>query len=181
VLALQAAAYPPAFHEARATFAALLALYPAGCLGIFATDEPRRRLCGYAFAHPAHCSAVPPSLHSDDHDWSSGSAHGTSALHYCFYVHDVAVDPVSRGRGLATSLLQALAGTAAHPVLMLTAVLGAARFWERFGFKLVADLDAAALARLETYPGALTPSAAVPRPVVMAAQAAAVLAALHLR
>jgi ribosomal protein S18 acetylase RimI-like enzyme len=131
---LEAESYEPALHESDEAFLRLMALYPEGAFGFF----DGAALCAYAFAVPLRAGAVldlktplvalPPGADT-------------------FYIHDVAVAAHYRGRGLATQLvakLHDLARTHGFRACELVSVQGSAPFWERFGFRRVAEVEYAA-------------------------------------
>ncbi|TJZ67759.1 GNAT family N-acetyltransferase [Chitiniphilus eburneus] len=124
VLAIQAQCYPHAWLESRAVFARKLALSPRSNW----VAEDADGVLGYLFTHPWHGAHLPqldtrlPALPSnaDQH-----------------FLHDLAVHPRARGRGVAARLvLHALAWGMAEGLreARLIAVLGAERFWSGFGF-----------------------------------------------
>ena len=107
------------FFERPAVFAERLALFADGCL---------MTQGGYMVAHPARTGAPPPL------DTPLG---GLPAAAETLHLHDVALLPAMRGRGLgAAAVLAARAVAARHglPRLGLVAVHGTAPYWARFGF-----------------------------------------------
>jgi ribosomal protein S18 acetylase RimI-like enzyme len=129
--ALEAETYLPELHESDEAFLQLMRLYPEGAFGCFDQDG----LCGYAFATPfvagttlalrAPMTALPERADT-------------------FYIHDVAVAPRCRGRGigrqLAARLLQ-LARDQGFARSELVSVQGSAPFWRRFGFEPAGEFD----------------------------------------
>jgi ribosomal protein S18 acetylase RimI-like enzyme len=124
VAELEAVCHAPLPPEGEALFAERLALFPPGCLA--ADDEAG--LAAYVVTHPWTRSA-PPAL---------GQRLGVlppmpDALH----LHDIAIAPRARGRGLVAAALAALvpvARAAGLRVITLVAVHGTARLWARHGF-----------------------------------------------
>ncbi|ALN72322.1 GNAT family N-acetyltransferase [Aureimonas sp. AU20] len=115
----------PSFPEGPAMYLDRIALFPEGCLAL---ETEAGAICGYAMAYPAALGAPPPL------DTALGALEpGADAL----YLHDVALLPALRGRGLAepaiTGLLS-LADRRSHPA-MLVSVYGTAPYWRRFGFR----------------------------------------------
>jgi len=126
VLALQRQAYPPTHHESWQVLGAKLALYPRGCWVI----EDEGGLLGYLFSHPGRQEA-PPLLHAELSLPAQADAYA---------LHDLALQPEARGRGLARRLFEQAEREAARSglaVMSLVAVQGSAPFWARFGFAAV--------------------------------------------
>ncbi|WP_449221567.1 GNAT family N-acetyltransferase [Tistrella mobilis] len=112
------------FPEREEVPAERLRLFPGGCFAAVVDGQ----MVGYAVTHP-WIDGRPPALDSllgalpDDAD--------------CLYVHDVALLPEARGRGLARRLVAMLEELARHhrlPRLALTAVGGSAPGWAAMGF-----------------------------------------------
>jgi GNAT superfamily N-acetyltransferase len=115
--------HPPQLYESNECFLHKMALFPAGALGFFDGGT----LAGYAFSHPwaTHFPApineiieMPP-------------------FPDCLYVHDIAVAPEFRRRGVATALLEATISVAIKNgflVLSGVAVNGSEDHWRRRGF-----------------------------------------------
>ncbi len=100
-------------------------LSPEGCYVLAAKGA----VVGYFASHP-WTRKKPPALHQmlgripDDAD--------------CWYVHDVAVDPVGRGGGAVAQIVDRILGDAAlagYRIAMLIAVSGAGAYWSRLGFQ----------------------------------------------
>jgi ribosomal protein S18 acetylase RimI-like enzyme len=127
VAQLEAACHAPLPPEGEALFAERLALFPAGCLAA----EDGAGLAGYAVAHP----------------WRQGSAPALGerlgalpAAPDVLHLHDLALAPRARGRGLvpeAVARLVALARAEGLARLSLVAVHGTAPLWTRQGFRAV--------------------------------------------
>lgn len=129
---IQREAYPHYHKEALAVFAEKLARYPAGCWAY----EIERNVVGYLFSHPCRL-AKPPRLDElledrlDDPD--------------CYFLHDKAVLPTHRGAGAGRQLLTAVFEHAANlgfTTIALVAVQNARPYWQRHGFRLVAECEA---------------------------------------
>ncbi len=143
VLAVQAAAYPPALHEDGATFAGRLAAAPdcawvaAGPLGIAA----------YLVGYRSSLGKVTPLGGS-----FSPLVAGASS---CLYLHDLAVSPTAGGQGLGLGLARtawqaACANGLTHSALV--ALADAAGFWERLGYQTASSLDSRQQRHLQSYP-----------------------------
>ncbi len=123
-MATIAARVHPDFPERQAVFAERQRLAPAGCLMLQAGDAAE----GYVLSHP-WTLASPPAL-----DTLLGAL---PAAPDCWYLHDLALLPSTRGAGLgpiALDLLAARARAAGLPWMALVAVTGSAPFWRRQGF-----------------------------------------------
>jgi predicted N-acetyltransferase YhbS len=124
VLAIQARCYDAAKHESAAVFQAKLAAAP-GCSFVAGREGDT---LGYLVAVPA-LLGLPPPLHGEDCPLPPAPD--------CLYLHDMAVAPEARGSGSAQALVAAFFAQQrrlgfAHSAL--TAVNGAAGYWERLGF-----------------------------------------------
>ncbi len=124
VAALEGICHAPLPPEGEALFGERLALFPAGCH--VAGDEAG--LAAYVVAHP-WMRAAPPLL---------GQRLGALPdAPDCLHLHDIAVSPRSRGRGLvaaALALLRPVARAAGRGVITLVSVHGTAGLWSRHGF-----------------------------------------------
>ncbi|KAF0814089.1 hypothetical protein IGB42_00986 [Andreprevotia sp. IGB-42] len=128
VCAIQTACYPAGFHESRAVFARKLAVSPDSHW----LAEHRGEPIGYFLTHP-WAGDAPPDL---DHELA-----GLPAAPDCHFLHDLALHPVARGKGLAPRLIEAALQWGAqqgYARTMLVAVQGSVPFWQRWGFKPVA-------------------------------------------
>ena len=134
VLAIQAQAYAPFFHESEATFHGKLQAFPAWC---WVAEETKGQLAAYLFAQPARLGR-PPCL-GDGGSSPGGEPHGgVDTLH----LHDMAVSPLARGAGLARTLAthalaaarQAEFGHGRLQWASLIAVQGSVPYWARHGF-----------------------------------------------
>jgi GNAT superfamily N-acetyltransferase len=129
VLRVQRDAHPPALVELPEVFGRRIALFPQGAIGAF-EDE----LAAYLFCHPWTIDEV-------------ATLHRAPAVlpdrPTCIYVHDLAVHPHYRGRGLADRLVNEAKSIAADMSLPLAAVAvnRSERFWERHGLARRRELD----------------------------------------
>lgn len=131
VLRVQRGAYHEVFHEPSGTFTKKLSLFPPGALGCF--DDGA--LGAYLFCHP----------------WVAGEIVSLKAISLelperptCLYIHDLAVAPGYRGRGLAALLADEafeLARTLRLPACALVSVQGSETFWERLGFVVRKEMN----------------------------------------
>lgn len=130
VLALQARAYVPFFHEDEAVFRGKLAAFPDWCWVAQMADG---ELAAYLFTQPARLGR-PPCLG----DGSGSHKDGADTLH----LHDMAVSPLARGAGLAARMTAYAMDAAQKAELQhgrlrwasLIAVQGSVPYWARHGF-----------------------------------------------
>jgi len=114
----------PGFFEAEEVLAEKHMLYRNGCYILEVAEKP----AGYVLSHP----------------WKSGSLPALNELLGAlpaqpdtYYIHDLALLPVTRGVGAAGQIVAALtkhAQAMAFPTISLVAVNGSVPFWERQGF-----------------------------------------------
>ncbi|MCW5720912.1 MAG: GNAT family N-acetyltransferase [Devosia sp.] len=114
----------PGFFEAREVLAERQLLYRNGCYLLEVAEKP----AGYVLSHP----------------WTHGSLPALNALLGAlpenadsFYVHDLALLPLTRGLGAAGHMVEALtkhAGAMGFASMSLVAVNGSIPFWQRQGF-----------------------------------------------
>lgn len=129
----------PGYPEDEAVFAERLRLFPDGCLVL----EGREGLGGYVVSHPWH-RAAPPALNS--------LLAGLPVQAGCFYIHDLALLPATRGSGAGGAVVASLVRIAAQaglPCLSLVAIDGSSGFWRRQGFRELHD--PALAAKLASY------------------------------
>jgi GNAT superfamily N-acetyltransferase len=120
----------PDYFERIEVLGEKLRLYPEGC---FVLQDAQSRICGYCFSHP-WMHGPPPAL-----DTFFGRLPPAPT---CYFIHDLALDPSLRGKGLAAALMPALVTAARNASLrhmMLVAVKGTQAFWARMGFRKMAD------------------------------------------
>ena len=135
VEAIAAEAHPRHF-EHPAVFAERLALAPEGCRVLAGGDVP----VGYAISHPWARDRPPPL------DTLLGSVKRPARA---WFLHDVALRPSMRGKGLAEAAVMALLTRAARRGCRratLVALAGKEAYWERFGFVAEPPACAASLA-----------------------------------
>lgn len=123
------------YPEAPEIFANRLDLFPAGCFMAVGQDGP----LGYCIAHPGTLGAPPPLDTVLD---------GLPAVADCLYLHDVALLPAARGRGLGAALvarLEQVARSYGFTRIALTAVSNSDGFWQGLGF------DAVPCAKIASY------------------------------
>jgi ribosomal protein S18 acetylase RimI-like enzyme len=114
----------PGFFEAEDVLAEKFALYRNGCYLLEVSERP----AGYVLSHP----------------WTLGSLPALNALlgeipqnADTYYIHDLALLPVTRGVGAAGKIVAALtkhAKAMGYPTMSLVAVNGSVAFWEKQGF-----------------------------------------------
>lgn len=113
------------YPEAPEVFADRLALFAPGC---FMAEDGDGTLLGYCIAHPGVVGDPPPL------DTVLG---GLPAGTDCLYIHDVALLPQARGKGLGAALMPQLvrvARTHGFARMALTAVSNSDGFWHGLGF-----------------------------------------------
>ncbi|KAL4891078.1 acyl-CoA N-acyltransferase [Aspergillus ambiguus] len=113
----------PGLPEHSSIFSERVKLYPEGCLAL---EDEDGRVSGYAISHPIR-HFQPPALDSLLGELASDADQ--------FYIHDVAISPRLRGRGLAAECVRQLLVVAnRYPTTCLISVYGTEPFWGRFGF-----------------------------------------------
>lgn len=129
VLAIQAQAYAPCFHEDERTFRSKLHSFPDWA---WVAQTSHRKLLAYLFAQPTRLG-IAPCLGDSGIPVAS-----PNALH----LHDLAVAPEARGVGLAGMLTKHVLERArqagpeqpALPWVTLVAVQDSLPYWSRHGF-----------------------------------------------
>jgi len=127
------------FFEDPGIFAERYALYPRGCYVL----ESVNGIQGYIVSHPWYFKK-PPALNTLLQSIPQSAE--------TFYIHDVALLAVARGRGYASQIVLRLiehAQGAGFPNMSLITVNNTRNFWQKHGFRLVEDLSLAA--KLQTY------------------------------
>ncbi len=114
----------PGFFEAEAVLAEKFELYRNGCYLLEVGEKP----AGYVLSHP----------------WKHGDLPALDALLGAipadadtYYIHDLALLPLTRGLGAAGQIVAALtkhAAAMAYPGMSLVAVNNSLSFWTRQGF-----------------------------------------------
>lgn len=113
----------PDLPESDYVFRERVKLFPEGCLVLVEGDE----VCGYAISHPIH-HRQPPALDSLLGEVAPNADQ--------YYIHDLAILPRFRGRGLAAECIGKLLAVAKrYPTTCLVSVYGTAPCWGRFGFE----------------------------------------------
>lgn len=127
--------------ESDAVFRERLRLYPAGCLVLADGDQ----VCGYVVSHPIR-HGRPPALDSLLGEIAPDADQ--------YYIHDLAILPGFRRRGLAAPCIRQLLRLAAsrYRTTCLVSVYGTAPFWARYGFA-PASVDAPLEEKLRGYGG----------------------------
>lgn len=143
VLAVQAACYPPSMQEPAAILLARLEA-AAGCCLVAADGEG---VCAYLFAYRSRLGVVTPL----------GARFDPAPDADTLYLHDLAVAPRGKGRGLARALVGRVldrAHTQGLHASALVSVQDTRGFWTALGYR-AALLDCPlARAALAGYPGA---------------------------
>lgn len=114
----------PAFFEAQDVLAEKFALYRNGCYVL----EVSEQVAGYVLSHPWRLGDLPAL------DTRLGTLPETPDT---YYLHDLALLPLTRGIGAAGQIVAALTKHAAAldlPTMSLVAVNGSEGFWTRQGF-----------------------------------------------
>lgn len=114
----------PGFFEADAVLAEKFELYRNGCYLLEVSEKP----AGYVLSHPWRLGSlpelnVPLGALPEDAD--------------TYYIHDIALLPLTRGLGAAGQIIEALtkhARVMGFATMSLVAVNGSLAFWERQGF-----------------------------------------------
>lgn len=129
---LQRECFPPTAVEAQADLQTIVRHAPDFCFLAARDGEP----VAYLLAHPWIDDDLPPIQAP-----LPGVPPGATSV----FVHDLAVSPSARGRGIARILTHRLLETAGRLGLRhgsLLAVQGSRTFWEAFGFVVRPDLTA---------------------------------------
>jgi ribosomal protein S18 acetylase RimI-like enzyme len=119
----------PDFYEAPEVLAERQQLYRNGCYLLELGDKP----AGYVLSHPWRHGSL-PALNAPLGQLPTDAD--------TYYIHDLALLPVTRRVGAASTIVAALAKHAeaeGYPTMTLVAVNGSVPFWERHGFA-VADI-----------------------------------------
>ncbi|HLO96263.1 MAG TPA: GNAT family N-acetyltransferase [Burkholderiaceae bacterium] len=144
VLRLQADCYGPDYVEPAEAFASKLRETAAlqTCWGAF---DAAGALQAYAISLPV-CADSMPGLHASDYRCPERPT--------LLYLHDVAVGPQGRGRGLAQALLARVQRRAQQLGLTrvgLIAVQDSAPFWQRLGFAPLPAMPAWLQRKLQSF------------------------------
>ncbi|VVE55644.1 GNAT family N-acetyltransferase [Pandoraea aquatica] len=154
VLAVQALAYGDVMLESEATLASRLTLSPQTCwvavdagttgaTGV--TGLTKASIAGYLFTHPWRLAAPPPLDTVLD---------ALPDAPDCWYVHDMALAPRTRGAGVASQLYAAALSAAQSLGLRASALVAVQQsqgFWARFGYRVTVDVSPQIAAKLAGY------------------------------
>lgn len=128
----------PDLPESDYVFTERVKLFPEGCLVLVECDK----VCGYAISHPIR-HRQPPALDSLLGEIAPDADQ--------YYIHDLAILPRFRGRGLAAECISKLSAVAKrYPTTCLVSAYGTAPFWGRFGF-VPEPVDAVLSEKLREY------------------------------
>jgi ribosomal protein S18 acetylase RimI-like enzyme len=114
----------PGFFESAEVLGEKYALYRNGCYLLEVSEKP----AGYVLSHPWRLGEVPPL------NALMGSLPENADS---YYIHDLALLPLTRGLGSARQIVSALtkhAGAMGFATMSLVAVNGSMAFWEKLGF-----------------------------------------------
>jgi ribosomal protein S18 acetylase RimI-like enzyme len=114
----------PGFFEAEAVLAEKFALYANGCYLLEIGERP----AGYVLSHPWTLGSLPAL------DTLLGTLPEDADT---YYIHDLALLPLTRGVGAAGKIVDGLTKHARvmnYPTMSLVAVNGSIPFWEKQGF-----------------------------------------------
>lgn len=127
------------FPEDEAVFAERLRLYPAGCFVLKSNSD----IVGYIISHP-WIFGDPPELNFLLKNLPVRST--------TYYLHDIALLPKARGKGITTAIIERLSEHArSHGFtnLSLVAVNNSSNYWGHHRFAVVHDLKLQA--KLDSY------------------------------
>ena len=114
----------PDLSESEEVFAERVRLFPEGCLGL--VEGKGNELCGYVISHPIR-RFQPPALNSLLEEIAPDADQ--------YYIHDLAILPELRRRGLAQLCIKRLLAVAnRYATTCLISVYGTQQFWNLFGF-----------------------------------------------
>ena len=114
----------PGFFEAEAVLAEKFALYRNGCYLLEVSEKP----AGYVLSHPWILGSLPAL------DMLLGALPDEADT---YYIHDLALLPLTRGVGAAGKIVDGLtkhARAMGFATMSLVAVNGSIPFWEKQGF-----------------------------------------------
>lgn len=116
----------PGFFEAEAVLAEKFDLYRNGCYLLEVSEKP----AGYVLSHPWKRGSLPAL------DTMLGAIPADADT---YYIHDLALLPLTRGVGAARQIVAALTKHAlamGYPSMSLVAVNSSLPFWEKQGFAI---------------------------------------------
>ena len=152
--ALETACYPPAVCEGIEVFKKILSSNPSGCwVAVDDQDHGKR----YDTAVVGYCLFLPLQAEDCPLELSALELPRRGKAYTTLYLHDIAVAPAARRRGVANILQSSVADAARFSnfrTITLTAVCGAAAYWQRCGYQMLFDdeLSDAQSSRLKNYP-----------------------------
>lgn len=129
LLVVQRAAYGDIYIESKEIFHTKLIVSQETCLAGFKNNQ----MAGYCIGFNWQ-SGLPVPLHSDIRQ--------IEYTENAYYLHDIAIHPDFEGQGLARIFMEKsleIASSRGFKSVELTAVQKAATYWERFGFKPMAQ------------------------------------------
>lgn len=124
--------YPQPFWESNESYRRRIEQFPEGYWACVNKDD---KILGYAFCHPWRLDSVVPL---DCRDFSLPESPD------CFYVHDIAVLPRCRRKGIAKSFLDMailLAKKHGFDSIHGVAVMGSEEYWSKHGFKVTVEIE----------------------------------------
>jgi ribosomal protein S18 acetylase RimI-like enzyme len=131
LLIVQRAAYGDIYIESKEIFHTKLIVSNETCLAGFKNDQ----MAGYCIGFNWQ-SGLPVPLHSD--------IRNIEHVENAYYIHDIAIYPDFEGQGLARTFMETsieIARSRGFKSVELTAVQKAATYWERFGYKPMAEAE----------------------------------------
>lgn len=129
LLVVQRSAYGDIYIESKEIFHTKLIVSQETCLAGFKNNQ----MAGYCIGFNWQ-SGLPVPLHSDIRE--------IEYTENAYYLHDIAIHPDFEGQGLARIFMEKsleIASGRGFKSVELTAVQKAATYWERFGFKPMAQ------------------------------------------
>lgn len=140
VMQIQAACYPPHYLEAESVFAERI----ANCSASAWLAGQGQQVLGYLFSYPSQSGKV----------CALDSVFAAQPGADCLYLHDMAVLPQAQGQGIARALHQSAmhyAQQQQYACSALVAVLDAASFWQKLGYRADFPLSPAQQENLLSY------------------------------
>ena len=142
VLAIQSACYPSALNEDAATIRQRFHASPDTAWIASIADE----VAAYLFGYRSRLGSITPL----------GGVFSPADEPDCLYLHDLAVTPTWRSRGIADQLIvaaRAFASRQSLSFIALVALENARTYWERHAFATSEVATAQQAAHLASYPG----------------------------
>lgn len=141
VAELQLVAYQPLYHEDQDVLESRLAVGPGLCWGAFEGGK----LIAYILSHPWP-PASPPAIGTRLEAPAAGLDN--------WFIHDLAMGPEARGKGVGRALAEAATQAARAAGLVrgdLIAVQGAWAFWRKMGYRPETELSPELAAKVAGY------------------------------